>query len=263
MPEASAAAGGITDVDILQFALTAEHLESAFYEQGFQMFPASDFMALGLNEADIAALQKVGETEATHVSLLLSAIAGAGFQPVAPCEYDFGFTDAAAMVQTAGVLEAVGVAAYLGAAPLVTDPAILSTAASIVTVEGRHQTFIRSAQGVEPIPGAFDTALGVRGVFTLASPFIVSCPEGSNLNIEAFPAIELQNAANVVPGVELALAEPAIPEGAMFCAFMNQGGVLFEAIEGGSCVTPQQLAGEVFMMFTSEKEIADDFVLAG
>lgn len=35
---------------------------------------------------------------------------------------------------------------YLGAAPLVKDPAILSAAASIVTVESRHQTFIRSKE---------------------------------------------------------------------------------------------------------------------
>ena len=94
-------------------ALTAEHLESAFYAQGFAKFPASDFKAIGLSDASITALLAVGQSEATHVSTLLSAIASAGFQPVQPCTYNFGFTDAAAMVATARVLEAVGISAYV------------------------------------------------------------------------------------------------------------------------------------------------------
>lgn len=54
---------------------------------------------------------KIGETEATHVTTLTSVIQGAGVNPVQECEYEFGFTDAASMVQTAKILEAVGVAA--------------------------------------------------------------------------------------------------------------------------------------------------------
>jgi hypothetical protein len=98
---------------ITHSALTAEHLEATFYRQGFAKFPASDFQALGLSDDSIKALVAVGQTEATHVSTLLSAIAGAGFEPVQPCEYDFGFTDAAGMVATARVLEAVGVSAQV------------------------------------------------------------------------------------------------------------------------------------------------------
>lgn len=79
--------------------------------QGFQKFPDSDFQALGLSQQQIAGLKMVAATEATHVSTLQSAIAGAGAQPVQPCTYNFGFTDAAGMVGTAKVLEAVGVSA--------------------------------------------------------------------------------------------------------------------------------------------------------
>lgn len=71
---------------IINSALTAEHLEATFYRQGFAKFPASDFQALGLSDANIQALLAVGQTEATHVSTLLSAIAGAGFEPVAECQ---------------------------------------------------------------------------------------------------------------------------------------------------------------------------------
>jgi hypothetical protein len=92
-------------------ALTLENLETAFYTEGFAKFQDSDFAALGLAPADIANLKSIGKTEQTHVTTLLSAIAGAGTAPVQPCVYNFGLTDAASMVATAAILENVGVSA--------------------------------------------------------------------------------------------------------------------------------------------------------
>ncbi|KAF2120909.1 ferritin-like domain-containing protein [Lophiotrema nucula] len=264
-PAAPAAGGGLSDVDILQFALTAEHLESTFYKMGFAKFPASDFQALGLSDSQIKTLTNVGQTEATHVTTLLSAISATGTKPVEPCEYNFdaALADAKTMVATARVLEAVGVSAYLGAAPLVNSSDVLSAAASILTVEARHQAFIRVASGAEPVPAAFDTALGPTAVFTLAAQFIKSCPEGSNLAITPFPAINLQNAAAAVPGQNLKLADAAQPAGAQFCAFVAPGGNQFAQLNGGSCTVPQGLQGEVYMMITKSQSIADTEVLAG
>lgn len=181
-----------------------------------------DFMALGLTDKQVKSLMGVGQTEATHVTTLMSAITAAGAKPVEACQYNFdaALASADAMVKTARVLEAVGVSAYLGAAPLINSSDVLSAAGSIVTVEARHQAFIRVASGAEPVPAAFDTALGPRAVFTLAAQFIKSCPQGSNLNIQAFPAIALQNAAQATVGQNLKLADPASPAGASFCAFV-------------------------------------------
>jgi hypothetical protein len=206
----------------IRSALTAEHLESEFYKQGFAKFSAADFQALGLTDAQIKSLMGVGMTEAIHVTTLQSAIANAGAKPVEPCQYNFdaALTDAKTMVATARVLEAVGVSAYLGAAPLVTSKDVLTAAATIVTVEARHQAFIRVASGAEAVPAAFDTPLGPRAVFTLAAQFIKSCPEGSNLNIQAFPSINLQNPEQATIGSNLKLADAAQPGGAQFCAFV-------------------------------------------
>ena len=94
-------------------ALTLEFLETAFYEQGFAHFSAFDFKAIGLSTDDITNLISIGQTEQVHVTSLLTAIAGTGTKPVAPCTYKFGFTDAASMVATASILENVGVSAYV------------------------------------------------------------------------------------------------------------------------------------------------------
>ena len=91
--------------------MTLEFLETAFYQQGFAMFPDSDFLALGLSQTDLTNLKNIGRTEQTHVTTLLTGIAAAGFKPVAPCTYKFGFKTAAEMVAIAGVLENVGVSA--------------------------------------------------------------------------------------------------------------------------------------------------------
>jgi len=260
------ATGALTDIDILQFALTLEHLEAAFYSQGFEKFPEADFSALGLTPEEITALKKVGETEATHVTVLTTVLKGAGATPVEPCQYDFKFTTAADMVATAKILEAVGVSAYLGAAPLVSDKAILAAAATIVTVEARHQTFIRGAAGDIPVPQAFDAPLGPLSVFTLAAQFIKACPAGSDLGFTAFPSLVIVNAQSITAGTSLSLADPNIPN-ASFCAFTAGGvGAIFVPLTDGQCAVPADLAGEVYVQLTSKgegKAVDETTVVAG
>ncbi|TAQ85270.1 hypothetical protein B7494_g6402 [Chlorociboria aeruginascens] len=294
---------GLTDIDILQLyapsksrvseilteysALTLEFLETAFYQQGFAQFSDADFTALGLSETDLTNLKSIGQTEQVHVTTLLSAIAGAGTQPVAPCTYNFGFTDAAGMVATASILENVGVSAYvsipyytyrkanitryLGAAPLVTSAAILSVAAQIVTVESRHQTFIRTASKVAAVPSAFDTPLGIRNVFTLAAGFISSCPTGSNLAITPFSSLSMasnSSTAAAAAGSTIELSTSAT--GATFCAFTNggqTGGTAFSPFANGACVVPENLAGLTYVNLASAGPLTgvltDAITLAG
>ncbi|CAK7200992.1 hypothetical protein SEUCBS139899_003692 [Sporothrix eucalyptigena] len=271
---AAAAAAGLTDVDILQFALTLEWLESSFYQQGFAQFPASDFTALGLTQQQVTDLLGVGTSEQAHVSLLQSAIAQAGVKPVEPCTYNFGFTDAKSMVATAAVLENIGVSAYLGGGPLISSGSILSTAASILTIEARHQTFVRVATAAAAAPGAFDTALSPKQVFSLAAPFITSCPEGSNLILTAFPALTMAAGASAVATVGQTInLESSASSSAQFCAFTNGnivGGTAFSAFTPGSgCTIPGQgeLAGIAYVNLVSQAPlsgvITDDIIVAG
>lgn len=251
-------------------ALTLEFLEAQFYQEGFAKFPDSDFAALGLSAEDITNLKNIGSTEQVHVTSLLSAIAGAGTQPVAPCKYDFKVNTAAEMVATASILESVGVSAYLGAAPLVSNPAILTVAAEIVTVEARHQTFIRTASKAVAVPSAFDTPLGVKNVFTLAAGFITSCPEGSNLKITAFPAVTMAAGSASTVKADDVLKVSTTATGATFCAFTNggvPGGTAFSEFKDGGCVVPQILAGVTYMNLATAGPktgvLTDDITVAG
>lgn len=271
---AAAAAAGLTDIDILQFALTLELLEAAFYQQGFARIPAADFAALGLNERQIQDLIGVGKSESAHVALLQGAIAQAGTKPVQACQYNFeaAFASASAMVQTAGILESVGVSAYLGAGVLVSDPSILGTAASILTIEARHETFVRVASGLQASPAPFDTAISPRQVFSAAAPFIVSCPEGSNLAITPFAALSMAPGAQAATtaGQSLNIAAEGV-NGATHCAFTNGniiGGTTFAPfVAGTGCVIPQNIGGITYVSLTNSDnltgKLTDDMILAG
>jgi hypothetical protein len=239
------------------------------------MFPDANFAALGLNQQQISDLKNIGQTEQAHVQFLQSAIAQAGVQPVQPCQYNFGFTDAKSMVATASVLENVGVSAYLGAAPIVADPKILAAAGSILTVESRHQSFIRAASGTVAIPQPFDTPLGPKAVFSLAAPFIQSCPQGSNLALTAFPTLTMATPAPAAPavlaaGTNLQVQSTASGQ-ATFCGFTNAnapGGTAFTAFNAQTgCQLPQNLAGITYMTLTNAAPatgaISDAIIVAG
>ena len=190
-----------SDLDILNYALTLEILESTFYEEGLDKFSEDDFEeALG-DDSDkdedkdeettpIAngrggsarairdRIVEIGEHEQEHVEVLTQTITDLGFAPVEGGEFDFGdaFDDVEAFLETAQALENTGVSAYLGAAPAITDPAVLAAAASIATVEARHAGYLNLLNGDSPFPDTFDEALTRDEVLAIAGDFIVEAP---------------------------------------------------------------------------------------
>lgn len=183
-----------TDIDgvILNYALTLEHLEDVFYRQGLANFTQAQFAAAGFGASFYANLKEISKDETTHVSFLTTALKAANVTPVAECTYKFPYTDVASFVSLASTLEGVGVSAYLGAAQNITNPTYLTAAGSILTVEARHSSFLRNAIGSSPFPTPFDTPLDFDEVYSLASPFIVSCPATNPpLPVKAFPTLTL------------------------------------------------------------------------
>ncbi len=156
------------DVAILNYALTLEYLEAAFYTEAGRMGVLSGPLA---NFARI-----VGQHERAHVAALKKALGSAA---VASPTFDFkGTTENAGLFRkTAQVLEDTGVMAYAGQAPLVSSNAVLGAALAIHTVEARHAAWIRNLNDQPPAPVAFDkpktmeqvlAAVGKTGFITRA-----------------------------------------------------------------------------------------------
>jgi hypothetical protein len=171
-----------TDIDVLNYALTLEHLETAFYRDALAQFAPEDFGA----ESIYPLLEQIAAHEAAHVEALTAAIADLGGEPVEEATYDFGYTDAPSFLATAAAIENVGVSAYAGAAPslvvLTETPALVTAALGIHSVEARHAAFIAALindADNQPFPNAVDAPRTPAEVLEIAGPFIVSADAGS------------------------------------------------------------------------------------
>jgi rubrerythrin len=170
------------DVPILNYALTLEHLENAFYREGLDEFTDDELM-----NADVLAdfgeqvrmevpdyLRTIGEHEAAHVSVLSDTIQALEGTPVEEGDYDFGYGTPSEFLGVGGALENTGVAAYAGAAPRVVNNDILAAAAGIHSVEARHAAFLNLVNGTVPFPEVVDSAKSVGEVLEIAGQFVTS-----------------------------------------------------------------------------------------
>jgi rubrerythrin len=172
MQEATPVAGMTfeTPVDVLNYALTLEHLEAGFYELAAQYELGEDPYGNSINEY----VELIRQHEVAHVETLTQVITDLGGQPVMAAQYDFGVTDAQTFLTTAATLENVGVSAYDGAGAAIQNPDLLAAAGSIVAVEARHAAYLNAVTGQSPFPAAFETPLSMQEVLDAAGPFIVS-----------------------------------------------------------------------------------------
>ncbi len=149
LPSIAEGATPASDVAILNFALTLEYLEAAFYAEA--KANAGIFVGDTRNFVSV-----VARHEAVHVAFLKKALGSAA---VKKPTFNFkGTTQNQAKFQaTAQVLEDTGVTAYLGQVTNIKTPAILKAAGTIVTVEARHAAWMRHIRKVAPAPLVFDT----------------------------------------------------------------------------------------------------------
>jgi hypothetical protein len=164
-PFVSSALAASSDIDILNFALTLEYLETNFYQvKGKAVHLSGEAKTLATS---------FGHEEAEHVAALTGAIKKSGGKPVKMPQFAFPVTNQAGFLKLAYTLENVGVGAYNGAGPSLTNKALLAAAGSIVQVEARHAASIAVLTGGKITPnGAFDKPLTMKQVLAAAGPLI-------------------------------------------------------------------------------------------
>lgn len=132
------------------------------------------------------------------------------------------------------MITSVGIGAYLGgAAQLVDNPMLEVASGTILTVEARHDAYLRAGVGGSPFPTAFDTALTSVFAYNLAQMFIVECP--MQLPITLLPKLTLAapapspHLAPVAAGTQLTFNyDPSTflvkvdPSAKLYIAFINQ-----------------------------------------
>jgi len=156
-----------SDLDILNYALTLEYLESAFYDAGLK--------ANLVKGRERELLDPIQQHEADHVKVVRTTITDLGGKPVAKPKVQFPagtFSNRANFLKTAATFEELGVKAYHGQVTLVKNPDLLAAAASIAGVESRHAAIIAQISGGNPFPAPIEANLPMGAVLKAAMPFI-------------------------------------------------------------------------------------------
>jgi rubrerythrin len=158
---------GKGDIGILNYALTLEYLETAFY---------ADVLKSGLFKGEeLAVLKKFGAEEKQHVEALSGTVKKLGGKPAPMPKAEFPLENAKSVAELAGTVENLGAAAYLGQAGNIESPEVLAAALSIHSVEARHAATLNTLLGLSITPdGAFGKPADVATVLKSVEPFIVS-----------------------------------------------------------------------------------------
>ncbi len=167
--EKTTAGGGTAsrgDLDILNYALTLEYLETDFYRK------VNDAGLFSGKTADL--LKRFGEHEAQHVDALRQTIRKLGGKPVAAPRTKFPLDNANSVAKLAATVENLGANAYLGQAARIKSKEVLAAALSIHSVEARHAAVLNRLVGQNVSPdGAFAKPASREQVLRQVKPFIV------------------------------------------------------------------------------------------
>ncbi len=156
--------------DTLNFALTLEHIEDAFYRSALE----KDFIPK--EHRDI--FNHIGLHEAEHVKFLTGALGSAAGKPpaadfTAGGKYADVFSNFETFLTISQTFEDLGVAAYKGqAGNLMENGDILTAALQIHSVEARHAAIVRRIGGKKAWDSAFDEAKTKDEVLAAAKPFL-------------------------------------------------------------------------------------------
>ncbi|MGN8214246.1 ferritin-like domain-containing protein [Halococcus sp. PRR34] len=177
-----------SDVEVLNYALALEHLEAAYYNDFLAEYTESEversavaeyFARPTLQYSTYQQIQDVRDHEEAHVDALRQTITDLGGTPVEPAAYEFSYGSIAEFVAIADRLEAVGVSAYAGAAPLIDSEEVLKAALSIHSVEAEHQTYFQLLHLQRPSPDAFNEARSMEQVLPIAKQFVAGADGGN------------------------------------------------------------------------------------
>ncbi|CAD6883925.1 unnamed protein product, partial [Tilletia laevis] len=247
---------------ILNYALTLEHLENAFYRDTLAKYDNAAFASAGFPTWVRSRFAEIGAHEKAHVDFLSTAL---GANATAECTYEFGITDPKTFAATAQLLEGVGVSAYLGAAAAITNPAYLTAAGSILTTEARHAAWVASAVNKgDGFGGAFDTPLNFNQTYSLAAPLIKSCPQTNPaLPVVAFPGLTTDPAVPS-PGQEITLKADGLADG-QFVAFLSGPMTYFEEVKNSKVTVPTAVGyGRGYaVLVKGNGTVSDDTTVAG
>jgi hypothetical protein len=128
---------GSGDTAVLNYAFALEQLEAAFYTQVIAT-PYSN-----ISNVELSLLKDVRNHEIAHREFFRAALSTSAIRDLSVDFSTIDFTSRDSVLGAAKAFEDLGVSAYNGAGQYISNPAYLTLAGKIVSVEARHAAFIR------------------------------------------------------------------------------------------------------------------------
>jgi len=182
-PAANTVDVGTGDIGVLNYAYALEQLEYAFYAAVL----GGTYFA-GASAAEKAIFQDIRDHELAHRDFFRTVLSTNAIKELTPNFSAINFGDRTSVITNARAFEDLGVHAYNGAGPLLTNADYLTLAGKIVSVEARHAGLIRElnqlnsfvANDVVDLSTGLERSKTPAEVVAVANTFL---QEGSKLNV--------------------------------------------------------------------------------
>ena len=155
------------DVDILNYALVFEYLESDFY--------ATALSKSLLTGRDLELIETIASHERQHIAAVAGTIKALGGKPISKPKFRYpaeSWLSRAGLLKNAATLEEIGVTAYQGQISLIKSADVLAQTAAIAGVESRHASIIAMLAAQQSFPTPIEQHRSKTEVLGIIKPLL-------------------------------------------------------------------------------------------
>ncbi|KAH8799665.1 ferritin-like domain-containing protein [Xylogone sp. PMI_703] len=183
----------------VQLALFLENLEVSYFSTGLTNITKWGTSGYANDTIDI--VSKVVTQEEVHVATFVDLLQAYDAALIPACNYSFPVNSTEQFFELADIITSVGIGAAIGLAEslAVTDPELVKSVSSILTVESRHDAFFRHIVGEVPNPSPFDTGISDIWAYNLAHSFIVPGSCSIEVPLPILPTLTVSDASCSIP----------------------------------------------------------------
>ncbi|KAK6000092.1 hypothetical protein QM012_004080 [Aureobasidium pullulans] len=174
------------DITGLQVASYLENMELSLYTDGCERIDNAQWLAAGFPSTfqhDICTIAQQQQNQTGYISSMLETN---GISAPQACNYAFSYDTPTAFVRLANQITTISLGYYLGSLNEF-SPELQTVAASLGSVEARHDAIVRNGMGASPFPTNLDVPLSSVWAYNLAQKYITSCPQ--TLPIDLLPPL--------------------------------------------------------------------------
>lgn len=160
------------DLETLNTLLRLEYFQLALFTEALGNSTLNSFTQAGYDEAVFRNIETIASHHSDYIDKLKEVVTAGGLTASVRDEYGFPPFNPKLFLEIASTITRVAVSSYLDIAKSLHEEDFREIVASIMAVQTRHATYLRTVLGRSPFTTAFETPLGLQQTLTGTSNFI-------------------------------------------------------------------------------------------